>query len=119
MRVIFLNKGLADQTFFKWSNRILLGVKALVHNDLVALNSRKGVLWTTLPVPRCIYTSPEAASVGLIEAEAKKEYGEIRVGRFPLSGLGKVRIVGGFGFSKVISEKKFDRILGYTWWVPT
>jgi len=63
-------------------------------------------------VPRCIYTSPEAASVGLTEAEAKKKYGEIRVGRFPLSGLGKARIVGGFGFAKVISEKKFGRILG-------
>jgi dihydrolipoamide dehydrogenase len=63
-------------------------------------------------VPRCIYTSPEAASVGLTEAEAKKKYGEIRVGRFPLSGLGKAHIVGGFGFAKIISEKKFSRILG-------
>jgi dihydrolipoamide dehydrogenase len=63
-------------------------------------------------VPWCIYTSPEAAPVGLTEAEARTKYGEIRVGCFSLSGLGKAHIVGGFGFTNIISEKKFGRILG-------
>jgi dihydrolipoamide dehydrogenase len=63
-------------------------------------------------VPRCIYTYPEAASVGLTEAEAKKRYGEILVGRFPLQASGKARIVGGSGFAKVIAEKQYREIVG-------
>ena len=63
-------------------------------------------------VPRCIYTHPEAASVGLTEAEAKKKYGEILVGRFPLQASGKARIVGGSGFAKVIAEKQYREIVG-------
>jgi len=63
-------------------------------------------------VPRCIYTHPEAASVGLTEAEAKKKYGEILVGRFPLQASGKARIVGGSGFAKMIAEKQYREIVG-------
>ncbi len=63
-------------------------------------------------VPRCIYTYPEAASVGLTETEAKKKYGEILVGRFPLQASGKARIVGGSGFAKVIAEKQYRGIVG-------
>lgn len=63
-------------------------------------------------VPRCIYTYPEAASVGLTEAEAKKKCGEILVGRFPLQASGKARIVGGSGFAKVIAEKQYREIVG-------
>jgi dihydrolipoamide dehydrogenase len=63
-------------------------------------------------VPRCIYTYPEAASVGLTEAEARKRYGEVLVGRFPLEASGKARILGGSGFAKVIAEKKLGRIVG-------
>lgn len=62
--------------------------------------------------PRCIYTHPEAASVGFTEAEAKKKYGEILVGRFPLQASGKARIVGGSGFAKVIAEKQYREIIG-------
>jgi dihydrolipoamide dehydrogenase len=63
--------------------------------------------------PRCIYTYPEAASVGLAESQAKEVYGEIVVGRFPLQATGKARILGGLGFAKVISEKKYGRIVGF------
>ncbi|MBW2057291.1 MAG: dihydrolipoyl dehydrogenase [Deltaproteobacteria bacterium] len=63
-------------------------------------------------VPRCIYTYPEAASVGMTEREAREAYGEILIGRFPLQATGKARILGGFGFAKLISEKKYKRIVG-------
>lgn len=63
-------------------------------------------------IPRCIYTYPEAASVGLTEREAREVYGEILVGRFPLQATAKARILGGFGFAKLISEKKYRRIVG-------
>lgn len=35
-------------------------------------------------VPRCIYTSPEIASVGLNEKDAREQYGDILIGEFPL-----------------------------------
>ncbi len=63
-------------------------------------------------VPRCIYTYPEVASVGLTEIEAKNRYGKIRVGSFPLQSSGKARIIGGEGFAKIITEDKFKKIVG-------
>src|SRR4030042_2272024 len=63
-------------------------------------------------VPRCIYTFPEVACVGLTEAEAKRRYVEIRVGRFPLQASGKAGIGGGTGFAQIICETKFGGILG-------
>jgi dihydrolipoamide dehydrogenase len=63
-------------------------------------------------VPRCIYTHPQAASVGLTEAQARQQYGDVLVGFFPVQALGKARITGGSGFAKVISEKKYRRVVG-------
>jgi len=63
-------------------------------------------------IPRCIYTYPEAACVGLTETQAKERYGEIVVGRVPLQASGRARIIEGTGFAKVISEKKYGRIIG-------
>jgi len=62
--------------------------------------------------PRCIYTNPEAAAVGLNEDEARRVHGQIEIGRFPLHSSSKARILGGPGFVKVITEKKYGRIIG-------
>ncbi len=74
------------------------------------LGSRQVMDYTA--VPRCIYTYPEAASVGLMEAQAREQYGDLLVGRFPLHVLGKGRIAGVAGFAKVICEKKYKRVVG-------
>jgi dihydrolipoamide dehydrogenase len=64
-------------------------------------------------VPNCTYCDPEVASVGLTEAKAREEGYEVRVGKFPFSASGKARILGEEeGFVKIVSEKKYDEILG-------
>jgi dihydrolipoamide dehydrogenase len=64
-------------------------------------------------VPNCTYCDPEVASVGLTEAQARKEGYDVSVGKFPFSASGKARILGEEeGFVKIVSEKKYDEILG-------
>ncbi|MCR4441836.1 MAG: dihydrolipoyl dehydrogenase [Peptococcaceae bacterium] len=64
-------------------------------------------------VPSCIYTSPEAAGVGLTEEEAANKNISYKVGKFPLAANGKAVIdSGGEGLVKVIAGKKYGEILG-------
>jgi len=64
-------------------------------------------------VPRCIYTSPEIACVGLTEAQAKEKYDDVIVGRFPLAGNSKAVILGETnGLVKVIAESKYGEVIG-------
>jgi dihydrolipoamide dehydrogenase len=64
-------------------------------------------------VPRCVYTLPEVASVGLTEQKAMEEGYEIKVGRFPFAANGKATILGERnGFVKIVAERKYDEILG-------
>ncbi|MBM4763380.1 dihydrolipoyl dehydrogenase [Bacillus sp. B15-48] len=64
-------------------------------------------------VPRCIYTSPEIASVGLNESQAKEQYGDIRIGEFSFSANGKAMIEGErVGKVKVIVEAEYNEIVG-------
>lgn len=64
-------------------------------------------------VPRCIYTRPEAASIGWTEAQAIEQGHEVKVGKFPYSVLGKALVQGEQdGFVKVIADKLTNDILG-------
>ncbi|OQP24685.1 dihydrolipoyl dehydrogenase, partial [Geobacillus zalihae] len=45
-------------------------------------------------VPRCIYTRPEAAAVGLTEQEAKAKGYDVKVGKFPFKAIGKALVFG-------------------------
>ncbi len=64
-------------------------------------------------VPSATYCRPEVAGVGLTEAEAKKRGYDVRVGRFPFGSVAKPRIVGHpEGLVKVVSEAKYDEVLG-------
>ena len=54
-------------------------------------------------IPGCTYCSPEVASVGLTEAQAKEQGLDIKVGKFPFSASGKASAGGNTeGFVKVI-----------------
>ncbi len=63
-------------------------------------------------VPRCIFTSPEIAAVGLNEQEARARNYEIAVGRFPLTVNGMGLILGEGGFIKVIADALKGKVLG-------
>ena len=64
-------------------------------------------------VPRCVYTLPEVASVGMTEKEAKAAGYELKIGRFPFAGNGKATILGERnGFVKMVAEAKYGEILG-------
>jgi dihydrolipoyl dehydrogenase len=64
-------------------------------------------------VPSCTYCDPEVASVGLTEQKARDEGYDVKVAKFPFSASGKARILGEEeGFVKVVSESKYDELLG-------
>ncbi|MGB5243526.1 MAG: dihydrolipoyl dehydrogenase [Lutimonas sp.] len=64
-------------------------------------------------IPGCTYATPEIASVGLTEAQAKEKGYEIKVGKFPFSASGKASAAGTKdGFVKVIFDAKYGEWLG-------
>ena len=64
-------------------------------------------------VPGCTYCSPEIASVGMTEKQAKDAGYELKVGKFPFSASGKASAAGATeGFVKVIFDAKYGEWLG-------
>jgi dihydrolipoamide dehydrogenase len=64
-------------------------------------------------IPRCVYTSPELAAVGMTEREAEERGYKIRVGRFPLAMNGKSMITGdNSGMMKIVADEETKNILG-------
>ena len=64
-------------------------------------------------VPGCTYASPEIASVGLTEKQAKEKGYELKIGKFPFSASGKAKAAGTpDGFVKVIFDAKYGEWLG-------
>ncbi|MER2088370.1 MAG: dihydrolipoyl dehydrogenase [Sporosarcina sp.] len=64
-------------------------------------------------ISRCIYSSPEASSVGITEKQAKEQGFDVKVGKFPFMAIGKALVNGNSdGFVKIIADKKTDDILG-------
>lgn len=64
-------------------------------------------------IPGCTYATPEIASVGLTEKQAKEKGYELKIGKFPFSASGKAQ-AGGTpdGFVKVIFDAKYGEWLG-------
>lgn len=64
-------------------------------------------------IPGCTYASPEIASVGLTEEQAKEQGYELKIGKFPFSASGKATAAGTTdGFVKVIFDAKYGEWLG-------
>jgi dihydrolipoamide dehydrogenase len=64
-------------------------------------------------VPAAIFTSPEIASVGLREQQAKEKGIDYITGHFQFRALGKAHAMGEIsGLIKVIADRKTDKVLG-------
>ena len=64
-------------------------------------------------IPGCTYATPEIASVGMTEAQAKEAGYELKIGKFPFSASGKASAAGTKdGFVKVIFDAKYGEWLG-------
>ncbi len=63
--------------------------------------------------PSATYCYPEVASVGLTETKAKERGYDLKIGTFPFSAILKAKISDeGIGMIKVVSDKKYDEVLG-------
>jgi dihydrolipoyl dehydrogenase len=64
-------------------------------------------------VPRCTYSHPQVASLGLTESQAREGGSEISIGKFPFRANGKALGLNDYeGFVKIIADKKYGEILG-------
>ena len=63
-------------------------------------------------IPSCVFTSPEVASVGMTEQQAREKGIEYKVGRFPFSASGKATAAGDRdGFVKLIFDES-EKLIG-------
>ena len=64
-------------------------------------------------IPGCTYTNPQIASVGLTEAQAKKEGRKVKVGRFPFRANGRAIASGETdGFVKTVYDADTGALIG-------
>ena len=64
-------------------------------------------------MPRCTYCSPQIASIGITEEEAKDQKLSYEVGKVPFQVAGKSIAINSFnGFAKIISDKETGEVLG-------
>ena len=63
-------------------------------------------------IPSCVFSSPEVASVGMTEQQARDKGIEYKVGRFPFTASGKATAAGDRdGFVKLIFDEQ-ERLIG-------
>ena len=95
------------------NGRCLLAHAASAHGVVAAENATGHEQDFTAPVPNCVYTFPEIASVGLTAEEARGKGLAISVGTFPLQFLGKAMAAGdNDGMVKVIRDRESGNLVG-------
>ncbi|UCG54471.1 MAG: dihydrolipoyl dehydrogenase [Dehalococcoidia bacterium] len=93
---------------------IMLAYVAMAEGRIAAENALGGHLKMNYgAVPRCIFTLPEVACVGLPEDRARLKGYHIECGRFPFAANSAANILGERrGMVKIVSDKENDRIIG-------
>lgn len=86
------------------------------HEGLIAIEhivGEKPVPLDSTLVSKCIYCSPEVASVGFTEDEAKEQGLKVKTGKFSFRAIGKALVFGeSDGFVKLIVEEETNKLLG-------
>ncbi|SDG06664.1 dihydrolipoamide dehydrogenase [Fontibacillus panacisegetis] len=89
---------------------------AASHEGLVAVNHLAGEAshgYQADQTPRCVYTRPEVASVGITEKEAVERGIKVKIGKVPFSAIGKAMVQGEKeGFVKIVADKLTNDIVG-------
>lgn len=91
---------------------------AAMHEAAVAVDhllGRKDAVSRTADrdVPRCIYSRPEAASIGWSEEAARANGFDVKTARIPMRILGKALVYGeAAGFAKVVADRATGDLLG-------
>ena len=89
---------------------------AAAHEGVVAAEDIAGKRLLAMEqdlVTRCTYSTPEIASVGLTEAQAREQGREVKVGKFPFVANARALIHGEpAGFAKVIADADSGQLLG-------
>ena len=98
------------------NGRVMLAHSAFKMGEVAAENcmTGEGRKCDLRYVPSCLYTSPEAASVGLTEEKARELHPEgVRIGLFQMAANGRSVASGERqGFIKVIADARYGQILG-------
>ena len=98
-----------DVTGFKMLAHVAFAMGKTIAENVMGANNKLDLT----NVPSCIYTIPEISTVGLTEKAAKEKFGEIVVGKFPMSASGKAKTMNvEDGVIKLIADKKTDRVVG-------
>lgn len=64
-------------------------------------------------VPRCVYSHPEVASIGMTEKEALNNGFQVKIGKIPFLANGKALVFGdSTGFVKIIADQETNDLLG-------
>ena len=86
------------------------------HEGTVAaehLAGRKPEPYVAHRFPRCVYSRPELASVGLTEKQAVEQGFEVKTGKISFKAIGKAAVLGDTdGFVKIVADAKTNDVLG-------
>ncbi|MGM9987063.1 MAG: dihydrolipoyl dehydrogenase [Bacillaceae bacterium] len=86
------------------------------HEGIIAVEHMAGLQPTLMSinhVPKCVYSHPEVASVGITEQEAVNQGYKVKSAKFSFRGIGKALVYGEVdGFVKVIVNEENDDLLG-------
>jgi dihydrolipoamide dehydrogenase len=115
-----INERMATNVPGIWGIGDVTGQLLLAHvasaQGIICAENIAGVETITLDyrmMPRATYTSPQVASFGYTEAQAKEAGFDVKVGRFPFMASGKALAMGeSGGFAKIITDAKYGEILG-------
>lgn len=86
------------------------------HEGIVAVEHMAGLHPHTINydmIPKCTYSRPEIANVGLTEQQAQEQGYQVKTGKFTFKPIGKALIYGeNDGFVKLVVDEKTNDILG-------